>query len=151
MGYCSSFEGVADVCRRFLLAASAQLGAEIEATVLSRWPAYLRDGAATAALADALLATLDGTAEHIQSVPRLLWLLVHQHGVLSLEQAQQALVDGIFTQDIEDLQVDIPYVWRHVSSMADGCRELGLLTDDVAAAHAQVLDRARAARAAGGH
>ena len=29
---------------------------------------------------------VDGTAEHIRCLPRLLWLLVHQHGVLSLGQ-----------------------------------------------------------------
>ena len=144
--------GVADVCRRFLLATSAQLGAEAEATVLSRWPADLDGGAAADALADALLATLDGTAEHIRCVPRLLWLLVHQHGVLSLEQAQHALVAGILTQDIDDLEIDIPHVWRHVASICEGCLELGLLSGDVEVAHAQVLQRARAAHsvAAGG-
>lgn len=135
-------EGVGSVCRRFLLATSAQLGAEAEARLLSRWPAELSGDAATAALAEALLATLDGTADHIHFVPRLLWLLVHQHGVLSLEQAQQALSDGILTQDIDDLMVDIPHVWRHVTSICDGCRELGLITEDVEAAHSQVLARA---------
>jgi len=138
--------GVAVVCRRFLLASSAQLGAEVEATVLSRWPSELSRGSPTAvALAEALLATLDGTAEHIRCVPHLLWLLVHQHGVLSLEEAQQALVEGVLTQDLDDLQIDIPHVWRHVASIFDGCKELGLLTDDIEAVHTRVLAKARAA------
>jgi protein-tyrosine phosphatase len=134
---------VADILKRFLLVASAQLGSEAEAMVLSRWPADKSADAATAELAHALSATLEGSAEHIRYVPRLLWLLAHHHGVLSNEQVQQALVDGILRQDLDDLQIDIPHVWRHVASICDGCHELGLLAGDVLEAHNQVLARAR--------
>ena len=78
----------------------------------------------------------------------LLWLLVHQHGVVSLAEAQAALADGLLAQDLDDLQVDVPHVWRHVASVCEGCRELGLLSEEVAAAHAGVLEKAARAAAA---
>eukprot|EP00322_Chrysochromulina_rotalis_P023698 CAMPEP_0115853294 /NCGR_PEP_ID=MMETSP0287-20121206/13430_1 /TAXON_ID=412157 /ORGANISM="Chrysochromulina rotalis, Strain UIO044" /LENGTH=352 /DNA_ID=CAMNT_0003307367 /DNA_START=28 /DNA_END=1086 /DNA_ORIENTATION=- len=134
----------ADVCSRFLHAASAQLGADVEASVLSRWPAELSGDAAVAALGGALLASLDGPAERIRFVPRLLWLLVHQHGVVNLPQAQKALAEGVLAQDLDDLQIDIPHVWRHVANVSDGCRACGLLTAEVAVAHGGVLEKAAA-------
>ena len=79
----ATVERLLQLCGRFVLAATNNLGAAVEATLLSGWDADVNGAVTVAVLGNVLVDGLHGDVGHRTALPRLLYLLWKQHGVIT--------------------------------------------------------------------
>lgn len=117
------------VCDSYVLTDVGGLCPTEAAAVLSRWPAEVQSEHAIAALVRALTKHgLEGDRDTRSAVPRMLRLLMSQHGAISLAETEPAFAELLDAEKLADLSLDVPYARQHLVELMSASAQLGALT-----------------------